>query len=144
MRGKRLLLNLVSILSLTTREALSFGNSLASRLAVSLDARWGFSLIILTTQTITSLLKWMLLLLSICKTLSEHLCKSQHTAMQIIGDRMKSLPFHCLSAKGLCMEISFVLVPLDACWLCAPPPCYQQQLLGFCLRFFFLLLFLLF
>lgn len=85
-----------------------------SHWAVSLDAFWAFSLIILTTQTIASFLKWMLLLLSICKTLCEHLCKSQHTTRQIIGDRMKSLPFRPLSTKGLCMEISFVLVPLDA------------------------------
>lgn len=90
------------------------GNSLASPFTVSLDACWKFSLIILTTQTITSFLKWMLLLLPICKILCEHLCESQRTAGQITGGRTQSPAFSpCLqrvcAAFGWCW---YLLMPV--------------------------------
>lgn len=75
----------------------ALGNSLAS-----LDAHWKFSFLILTTQTITSFLKLMLLLLSTCKKVCEHLCKLQHRRQQILGSIALSYP--CL--QRVCVQPS--------------------------------------
>lgn len=64
----------------------AFGNSLAT-----LDTHWKFSFLILSIQTIT-FLKLVLLLLSPCKKLCEHLCKLQHRSREIPGSRAFSYP----------------------------------------------------
>lgn len=75
----------------------AFGNRLAT-----LDTRWKFCFLILTTQTITSFLKPMLLLLSTCEKLCEHLCKLQHRRRQIHGSR--ALLYPCL--QRVCVQPS--------------------------------------
>lgn len=67
----------------------ALGNSLAT-----LDMHWKFSFLTLTTQTITSFLKLVLLLLSTYKKLCEHLCKLQHRRRRILGSR--ALSYLCL------------------------------------------------
>lgn len=74
----------------------AFGNSLAT-----LDTHWKFSFFIFTTQTITSFLKLVLLLLSTCKKLCEYLCKLQYRR-RILGSRALSCP--CL--QWLCVQPS--------------------------------------
>lgn len=74
----------------------AFGNSLAT-----LDTHWKFSFLILSIQTIT-FLKLVLLLLSTCKKLCEHLCKLQHRRRRILGSRGLSYP--CL--QRVCVQPS--------------------------------------